>query len=153
LPLPSFSWCSTRRRARSAEHCPSSFHCRVEEVTEHGRFDLSFRDQESGWHVVIEIKIHAGFHGNQLERYLLALPSTDRAALAAITRDVPKYGDPNRADPRWRGSVQWGRVLPALRALAPADAALAVQWPLFLDVLESEGAMGFTHADPQLFHA
>jgi hypothetical protein len=37
--------------------------------------------------------------------------------------------------------------------LKPRDPRLAGQWPLFLDVLESEGSMGFTKADINLLRA
>ena len=40
-----------------------------------------------------------------------------------------------------------------VRALRPRNGMLAQQWPLFLDVLEKEGAMGFTRPDTDLFRA
>jgi hypothetical protein len=51
------------------------------------------------------------------------------------------------------GSVLWSTLLPGLRQLRPVDADLAAQWPLFLDVLEAEGDMGFTKANSELFRA
>jgi hypothetical protein len=44
-------------------------------------------------------------------------------------------------------------MLVGLRALEPEPALLAAQWQLFLDLLETEGSMGFTRADPKLFDA
>jgi hypothetical protein len=129
---------------------PVELECRAEESVERGRLDLSFSDEVTRARIAVELKIHAGFHGDQLQRYLNHLPR-ENAALVAITRDVPTYGDPESGDGRWRGSVQWGKLLPDLRHLRPADTDLARQWPLLLDVLESEGSMGFTKPDPELF--
>jgi hypothetical protein len=135
-------------RSRGLE-IPDSLACRAEESVEKGRLDLSFSDPTSDFRVAVELKIHAGFQGDQLQRYLDHLPTN--GSLVAITRDVPTYGDPVEDDPRWHGSVRWGKLLDDLRNLLPADPELARQWPLLLDVLESEGSMGFTTPDPQLF--
>lgn len=124
----------------------------VEEVIPNGRVDLRFRGRQ--WDVIIELKIHAGYGPGQLERYLGALTDAPHAYLAAITRDVPTYGEREaEGDVRWRGSVRWKSLRPSLRDLSPADADLASQWRLFLDVLETEGTMGFIRPDPELFAA
>jgi len=129
---------------------PSELDVTAEEVGDVGRFDLRFRALD--WDVIVELKIHAGYGRGQLRRYLSALDLVSHAYLVAITRDVPLYGEPPLGeDPRWIGSVRWRALLPALRRLPFADESLRAQWPLFLDVLELEGSMGFTRPDPKLF--
>jgi hypothetical protein len=124
--------------------------CTTEEVVQDGRLDLRFR--ADGWDVIIELKINAGFGRNWLDRYLSVLDDVGDAYVIAITRTVSKYGEPERGvDQRWLGSVQWRRLLPALRAMESRNAALSQQWPLFFDVLEEEGSMGFTRPQPELF--
>jgi hypothetical protein len=132
---------------------PELLECLPEQRVEEGRADLSFVDYSRRWHVIVEIKIHAGYGHDQVARYLRSLNNTPKGALAAITRDVPTSGDLAGDDSRWAGSVQWSRLLPGLRKLIPDDEQLQAQWPLFLDVLEEEGSMGFTGADAQLFEA
>ena len=109
------------------QELPPDFVCAAEESVAEGRLDLGFRSLDGGWLLMVELKIDAGYGHEQLSRYLRSL-GTDarRQALVAITRVVPTYGDPALAeDPRWSGSVRWGRVLAGLRALAPADPELA----------------------------
>jgi hypothetical protein len=130
---------------------PSRFSCVAEEKVEQGRADLTFRDRASGWHVIVEIKIYAGYGDRQIERYLASLDEP-RGFVVAVTRNVP-YGDPDVGDDRWVGSVRWAELLGGLRALRPKNEDLARQWPLFLDVLEQEGSMGFTKPDMGLFEA
>lgn len=132
---------------------PEHLECRAEHAVAEGRVDLSFVDELRRWHVIVEIKIRAGYGPNQVCRYLQSLDGAPRAALVAVTRDVPTRGDSAGDDRRWAGSVQWARLLPGLRSLTPTDPDLAAQWPLFLDVLEEEGSMGFTEANEQLFKA
>lgn len=132
---------------------PHRLDCVAEARVNEGRADLSFRDESDGWHAIVEIKIYAGYGHEQIHRYLRSLRADERGVVVAITRDVPTYGDYVDGDPRWAGSVQWGRLLPGLRELRPRDPDLAVQWPLFLDVLEMEGSMGFTKADDRLFRS
>jgi hypothetical protein len=131
---------------------PSQLTCSAEEVVEEGRTDLRFRAES--WDVIVELKIYASYGRQQLGRYLAALTDVEHAYVAAITRAVPTYGEPPKgADPRWLGSAQWRQLLPGLRAIRPANGGLRSQWPLLLDVLEVEGSMGFTRADPELFKA
>lgn len=133
---------------------PDRLACRAEEIASEGRADLTFRDAAGHWHVIVELKVDAGYGPRQLERYLRAFGGARHEALAAVTRNVPTRGDPPEdADRRWAGSVRWGRVLRPLRDIRPGPALLAREWPLFLDVLESEGSMGFTKADIDLFRA
>jgi hypothetical protein len=132
---------------------PTRLECRAEQVVAEGRADLSFVDEARHWHVLVEIKIYAGYGEDQVGRYIRSLNDAPRAALVAITRDVPTKDDSAHRDNVWAGSVQWSRLLPGLRALLPEDPDLRRQWPLFLDVLEEEGSMGFTRADAELFRA
>jgi hypothetical protein len=129
---------------------PSEMDCSTEEVVEDGRLDLRFRAE--GWDVIIELKIYASYGQNQLDRYLSVLDRVHDAYVTAITRAVPRYGEPRHGvDERWLGSVQWRHLLPGLRAMRGRDPALNEQWPLFFDVLEEEGSMGFTKPQPDLF--
>jgi hypothetical protein len=133
---------------------PTMLGCTAEEKVAKGRADLTFTDDEHCWHVIVEIKIHAGYGHDQIGRYLRSFRrSAERSLLIAITRDVPTYGDYEADDPSWAGSVQWARLLPGMRALMPRNPMLAQQWPLFLDVLEKEGSMGFTQPDTDLFRS
>lgn len=130
---------------------PPELSCHAEKRLEHGRADLVFTG-EGAWHVNVELKIHAGYGSDQISRYLDSAPDGERSLVVAITRTVPSHGD-RHDDRRWLGSMRWAALLPELRALEPRNDALRQQWPLFLDVLESEGSMGFTKADLNLFHA
>jgi hypothetical protein len=131
---------------------PAALACHTEEVVETGRLDLRFGDGQY-WDVIVELKLYASYGLRQLDRYLDALKPVEHAYLVAITRDVPLYGEAHLADDRWLGSARWRDLLPALRRLGLQHPALDSQWPLFLDVLESEGSMGFTNPDPDLFRA
>lgn len=129
---------------------PSHLECSTEELVEAGRPDLRFR--ADGWDVIVELKIYASYGRDQLDRYLSVLEDVDGAFLTAITRSVPRYGEPSAdGDARWLGSVQWRRLLPGLRGMRSADEQLNSQWPVFLGVLEEEGSMGFTQPKPDLF--
>jgi len=133
---------------------PARLGCSAEDKVAEGRADLTFADEEHRWHVIVELKIYAGYGHDQIGRYLRSFRrSADRFVLAAITRDAPTYGDYEADDDRWVGSAQWAKLLPELRALCPQNPILAEQWPLFLDVLEKEGSMGFTRPDIDLFRA
>lgn len=125
--------------------------CYSEQVVETGRLDLRFTDDDA-WDVIVELKLYASYGRDQLDRYLHALRDVDHGYLIAVTRDVPIYGETHlREEPRWLGSVRWRSLLPGLRALPFECEALGSQWRIFLDVLESEGSMGFTNPDPSLF--
>lgn len=133
---------------------PLSLECTTEETVREGRVDLSFVDGAGEWHVIIENKIYASYGRDQIGRYLRSFhEDATRAILAAITRDVPTHGEPGDGEKHWAGSVRWARLLPGLRELKPRNPELARQWPLFFDVLESEGSMGFTQPDMDLFGA
>ena len=131
---------------------PAALECRAEQALDEGRADLSFTDAAGRWHAIVEIKIYAGYGHDQVGRYLRSLRSAEHGVVVAVTRDVPTYGE-SVVDTRWAGSVQWSTLLPGLRRLRPIDPDLAAQWPLFLDVLEAEGDMGFTKANTELFQA
>jgi len=133
------------------EGVPDQLACRHEERFEDGRIDLRFNGDEID--VIVEIKIHAGYGRDQLERYLRALKPVRIARLVAITRDVPGYGESHISDPNWVGSVRWRDLRQELRVLPFENGSLRVQWLAFLDLLESEGSMGFTRPVPTLFDA
>jgi hypothetical protein len=131
---------------------PAEMKCSAEELVAEGRLDLRFTAED--WDVIVELKLYASYGRNQLERYLGVLRDVDSAYVTAVTRSVPRYGESGAAgDPRWLGSVQWRRLLPALRSMQSGDTTLGDQWRLFLDVLEEEGSMGFTKPQPDLFRA
>lgn len=141
-----------RGHAIDLHDLPDEMSCVAEESVSEGRTDLSLSDDTRTWHAIVEIKIHAGYGHAQIERYLRSFRTdAERNVLAAITRDVPSYGDFDGDDPNWAGSVQWAKLLPGLRDLQPQNPSLASQWPLFLDVLEKEGSMGFTQPQTDLF--
>jgi hypothetical protein len=129
---------------------PTDVSVSAEEVVPDGRVDLRFR--ADGLDVIVELKIHAGYGPRWLDRYLAALTDVKHAYVVAVTRDDPTYGEPS-ANGAWLGATRWKRLLPGLRELMPADPDLGRQWLLFLDVLETEGSMGFTQPDPELFAA
>jgi hypothetical protein len=137
------------------EQLPQTFACRGEVVLVRGTVDLEFSDVGSGWRVLVELKIGAGYGNDQINRYLCSLDASDeRQVLVSITRDVPRYGDPPIDGLRnWAGSVAWGSLFDGLRMLRPSNEKLAVQWPLLLDVLEDEGSMGVTRVKPELLRA
>lgn len=147
------------RKAKHADRVdltalPARLRCSTEDKIAEGRADLTFADEEHRWHVIFELKIDAGYGDDQIGRYLRSSrPSADRFVLASITRNVPTHGDDEVDDARWAGSARWAKLLPELKALRPRNPMLAEQWPLFLEVLEKEGSMGFTHADTDLFKA
>lgn len=142
-----------RRSFLNLDDLPTRLECRPEQSIDEGRADLSFVDEARRWHVIAELKIHAGYGPDQVERYLRSLRLVPLGVLVAITRDVPTSGDSAGNSRSWAGSVQWSQLLHGMRALSPSDPDLRAQWPLFLDVLEEEGSMGFTRADAQLFNA
>lgn len=134
------------------ERLPNEFDCRSEVWLPEGRVDLEFSNLVSGWRVLVELKIQAGYGFEQIERYVRCLDADDeQQVLVSITRDVPKYGDPPIEGRRnWAGTVAWAALIDGLRALQPANSALALQWPLLLDVLEGEGSMGVTKVRPEM---
>lgn len=136
------------------DRLPNEFDCRSEVQIAEGRVDLEFRNLESGWRVLVELKLDAGYGFEQIERYVRCLdPRDERQVLVSITRDVPKYGDPPiDGRPNWAGSVAWAAVIDDLRGL-PADPRIAEQWRLLFDILEHEGSMGVTNVKPELLRA
>lgn len=147
-----------RRSKRAADPrwdaLPDTFDCRPEVQIQEGRIDLEFTNLKTGWRVLVELKIDAGYGFEQIERYLRCLdPLDDRQVLVSITRDIPKYGDPSlEGRSNWAGSLSWSSVLEDLRAL-PAHPALTVQWNLLFDILQDEGSMGVTRVEPDLLEA
>jgi hypothetical protein len=143
-------------RAFRADGPPQELDCRAEEsLGEEGRVDLRF--DGPGITLFVENKLYSGYGHEQVVRYLRAvrrLPRGTHSALVAVTRAVPTYGEPALdEDERWLGSVRWAHLLPGLRALPIADAQLAAQWRLLLDVLDKQGDLGMTRADAKLIRA
>lgn len=135
---------------------PGELDCRAEEsLGEEGRVDLRF--DGSDLTLFVENKLYSGYGPEQVERYLRAVrrvPRAGRSALLAVTRAVPTYGEPQLdEDERWLGSVRWAHLTDGLRELPIADAQLAAQWRLLLDVLEKQGDLGMTRADAELIRA
>jgi len=120
----------------------------AEEIVEGGRVDLRLRAEALD--AIVEIKIHAGYRPNQLEDYQKTLDASAARErhLIAITRDVPTF-----AEPSYVHALRWRDLLPRLRQISCGSVELTRQWRLFLDVLETEGSMGFTRPDPRLFTA
>jgi len=56
-------------------------------------------------------------------------------------------------DEGWLGSIRWARLLPRLRTLPIADAGVAKQWRLLLDVLDEQGDLGMTRIDADAVRA
>lgn len=136
----------------SHDSVPDTLSCRAEEVVTEGRLDLRFGSADGMWDFIVELKLGAGYGRDWLRRYSNALSDdAGYAYVAAITRDVPVGEPPRGAERGWLGAVRWRHLLADLRGLTFADTQLQSQWRLFLDVLEAEGSMGFTRADPRLF--
>jgi hypothetical protein len=118
-----------------------------------GFVDLKFEDADAGFLLLVELKLYSGYGFEQLQRYLdgLKAQTSPRSALAAITRDVPRYGEwEAHADQQWLGSIRWARIFERLRALKHLDADLARAWPAFLDALKEKGDFGTMDIDPAL---
>ena len=49
---------------------PDRLECLSEQSLAEGRADLSFVSADRAWHVIVELKIHAGYGHDQLARYL-----------------------------------------------------------------------------------
>lgn len=119
-----------------------------------GRVDLRFDGED--FTLLIENKLHSGFGPEQLERYreaLQLLPADRRAALVAVTRDVPSIGELTPGTQNWLGAVRWSKLLPALRQLPITDPDAARDWHLLLDILDVQGDLGVTRVDKNLISA
>ena len=118
-----------------------------------GRVDLRFDADD--FTLFVENKLHSHFGEDQLLRYetALALLPAGRAGLVAITRNVPSHNELNVHGPGWLGAVRWAQIVDGLRQLPIADAGIAEQWPLLVDVLEAEGDLGVTSIDTDLVRA
>lgn len=135
---------------------PDDLVCTAEVVRKANRFDLMFDSPSRPRIVVVELKIHAPFGRSQIERYRAELGSSaaQKALLVAVTRDTPRGSPPPEdGSPAWLGCVSWAQLLQGLRALDISDTSLSEQWSCVLNVLEKEGAMGFTQADVRYFEA
>lgn len=109
-----------------------------------------------GFTLLVENKLHAGYGWDQVERYLKAvdqLPETHRAALIAVTRNVPGYGEPSVHRPGWLGSVRWAKLRDDGLATLLLAEPLASQWRSLLAVMGEQGDLGLTGVDTQLIEA
>jgi hypothetical protein len=107
--------------------------------------------------LVVENKLYSGYGKAQLSRYQAGLRVVrghgGRGGLLAMTRDVPTAGELRADDEGWLGSIRWARLLPRLRTLPIADAGVAKQWRLLLDVLDEQGDLGMTRIDADAVRA
>jgi hypothetical protein len=115
-----------------------------------GRVDLRFDGED--FTLLIENKLHSRFGERQLARYQQALEllPAGRAGLVAITRDVPSHAELSVRGRGWLGAVRWAHLAEGLRKLPIADPFVADQWPLLIDVLDSQGDLGVTSVDHSL---
>lgn len=136
--------------------CRAEQHLRDTGDSSLGRVDLRF-DGGDDFTLFVENKLYAGYGDDQVNRYLAALdrlPEERRSGLIAVTRNVPTYGEPRLEESqRWLGSVRWAHLRDGLRTLPIADPELCQQWQLFIDVLDQQGDLGMTSAQPDLIRA
>lgn len=114
-----------------------------------GRVDLRFTNDDEGFTLLIEIKLHSEYGESQLERYRSALePLRGRSALLAVTTRLPGYGEEAlESDEQWLGSVRWSRVFSDLRRLDHADGDVAGAWKTLLDLMRAQGDFGVMDVD------
>lgn len=101
-----------------------------------GAVDLLFAG-DSGWKLLIELKINSGFGPSQRERYLAA-----RQPLVAIVRDVqtvPPIEDERHDQANWLGAISWDSLLPALLDLPIEPAADRAQWLTLVGIMRGDG--------------
>jgi hypothetical protein len=135
--------------------CRAEQHLRDTGDVSLGRVDLRFDGDD--FTLFVENKLYSGYGNDQVKRYLAALerlPEERRSGLVAVTRNVPTYGEPKlEGQAGWLGSVRWAHIRACLRELPVHDDQLAAQWKLFVDVLEQQGDLGMTGAQPDLIRA
>lgn len=119
------------------------------EEARRGRLDWVFHppgqeQTKRDFQLAVEVKIGAGLSSNQLADYHQHLSHGQGGprGLLVLARSVPQYGLLTGPQDHWLGVVLWEQVLPLMRGIRPRDDALAVQWPLFLDVLETRDDVG-----------
>jgi hypothetical protein len=136
--------------------CRAEAHLRDTGDASLGRVDLRF-DGVDDFTLFVENKLYSGYGHEQVNRYLAALdglPPERRSGLVSVTRNVPTYGEPRlEADNRWLGSVRWAHLRDRLAGLPIGDVQLRAQWRLFVDVLDQQGDLGMTRAQPELIRA
>lgn len=118
------------------------------ELVQRGRLDWVFHPpgQERArrdFQLAVEVKIGAGVQQDLLtyHHHLSRNPGTPRGLLV-LARSVPQRGLLDESSQFWLGAVLWDQVLRGLRDVCPQDEALAVQWPLLLDILDTRGDLG-----------
>jgi hypothetical protein len=128
---------------------PPELLCDAEFVLEGGgRVDLRFEDQERRFGLLVELKIGAGYGGDQLDKYLRAADELgyEHIGLTAVTKSPPWYGEESvSSDVRWLGSARWSRIFVAMRTLRHAE--LDLEWSAFLDVVRYQGDFGVVTLD------
>jgi len=114
-----------------------------------GRLDWVFHPPgqertKRDFQLAVEVKIGAGLTRHQLANYRehLARKRGGPRGLVVLARSFPDRGLLDDAVDQWLGVALWEQVLPALRGVHPSDQALAVQWPLLLDTLETREDLG-----------
>ena len=140
---------------------PRELECRPEERlwsserADEGRVDLVFENQDEGFVLLVELKLHAGYGHEQVARYLRGRQryTAERVGVLAVTRDAPAYGEPEQRTAGWLGSVRWARVLEDIRAIDHLDARARELWLTVLDICEQEGDLGVTELDVDAIHA
>lgn len=142
---------------------PSGLRCHAEQWltdprtgTSAGRVDLVFRSPDDGFLLLVELKLHSPYGGQQLEGYLSAL--SDRpagsAALVSITTALPEHGeDAVENQPRWLGSLRWSQLFDSLWDLPISDTELQDMWRAMLAVLRAQGDFGPMDVDTETIAA
>jgi hypothetical protein len=142
---------------------PDRLHCRPEErvwdneALDRGFVDLLFEDNEGAFTLLVELKLYSPYGREQVTRYLKARERYERlgrrAALLAVTRNTPAYGEPERQTPGWLGSVRWADLLEDMKSLEHRDEAVTLLWRAMLDILDRQGDLGVTEVDRNLVAA
>ena len=135
---------------------PARLRCRAEATLnapghdDHGRVDLRFDDGARDFTLLAELKLHSGYGDDQIRRYhdaLDDLPEDRRAAVVAVTRNVPGVGEPAADTARWLGSLRWTEIYEELLKLPIKDRELGAQWRLLLRIIDEQGDFGVKELD------
>lgn len=132
--------------------CIAELHASSGEGNDLGFVDLCFSGRGEGFTLFAELKLHAGYGGLQLERYLSALGGLDdeRCGLIAVTRNLPSVGEQAVAHhPRWVGSVRWHAIFARLIALQHRDPVMTEMWRALLTLVRDQGDFGVMNVDPK----
>jgi hypothetical protein len=115
--------------------------------------DLTFYGDD--WALLVELKIGADYHGNQLRNYLRGGPGLEKEqwALMSVKRDRGRSPEEPDGEPNWLGAVRWKEIRDLLPEIAPQDPVLEPLWRAFVRVESENGDFGMTEFDPDLIHA